>query len=399
MFLRRKKSRTNRRWHRALILLFGLVLIAGIANMTQKRVSSASNEQPALIAQADSKFFSEDLVVEEGESIADDVVVFSGNVRIKSGGTIEGDLVVYSGNIRMDAGSAVEGDVTSLSGNTQIAGTIEGDLVVWSGDIALIESASVGGDISVMSGNIHRDRGAVVEGNVVAGGFKMPQMPDFFGDSFGNEAVAPDAPDAPIPPVPPVEPVPPAVDMAVNRAGGFGGAIFALFGRLIAAALGASVLIFLTALLYHLRPGFINAVQQTMQTQRPLSFAVGITSNVVLIFLTSVLVITLCLAPVGLAAGLVFATVNLVGWAVLSLTVGGRLLRAAKIETQPLVEVVIGAFLMTGVLALGWAVGGCLRPLAFIVSLAISAFGSGAVIVYWLKLGANKPTTDAALSV
>lgn len=393
MFLRKTKSRSRRRWRRALGLLLGLAVIAGIASMTHKQASSAVQEQPAFTAQADSQLYSEDLTIGEDEVFDDDVVVFSGNVRIKAGGVVKGDLVVYSGNIQIDDEGKVEGDVTSLSGNLDIAGTVDGDLSVFSGDVELAETAMIGGDISVMSGSIDRERGATVEGNVVAGGFKMPQLPNFFGAQPG---------EVPVPAIAPVQsvaPIGPSVDMAINRAGGLGGALFALFGRLVAAAFGASVVIFLAGLLYHLRPGFIHAVQQTLQDQRPLSFAVGITMNVVLTFLTGVLLITLCLAPVGLAAGLLFAVINLVGWATLSLTVGQWLLRSAKIETKPLVALVIGAFLMTGVLALGWALGGCFRPIAYLVSLGISAFGGGAVVVYWLKLGVNKPADDTALTI
>ncbi|MEZ4734729.1 MAG: hypothetical protein R3E79_47160 [Caldilineaceae bacterium] len=219
-----------------------------------------------------------------------------------------------------------------------------------------------------------------MRGNVVAGGLKLPQLPSLWGSMQA--------------PALPAAPVVPAMDMTIARSGGLGSIILNLIGRLLLAAFGASVIILLTGLLYYVRPDFVHAVQQPLEQQRPLSFVVGFVVNLVLTFLTGVLVITLCLAPVGFAAGLLFAAINLVGWAVLSLTVGQWLLTKAKIETQPLVALLVGAFLLTGVLAFGWSLGGCLRPLTYLASLVMTAFGGGAVVVYWLRLGAT-PTPGA----
>lgn len=372
---------TGRRWRRAFVLLIALGLIVGIATLTRTQANSAGDDALQFNVQADSQFYSDDIVITEGDVFEEDVVVYSGDVRIERGGLVKGDLVVYSGNISMEAESEIQGDVTALSGDTDIAGAISGDLVVLSGDVFLAESAAIDGSISVMSGEIEREGGAVVRGNVVAGGFKMPTLPGMFGSLQA-------------PPAPPV----PSIDTAISRAGGWGSTFFGFIGRLLAGAFGASLIILLTGLVYYVRPNFVHAVQQTMEQQRPLSFVVGFTINLVLTFLTGVLMITLCLAPVGLAAGLLFAAINLVGWAALSLTVGQWLLRYAKIESQPLVAVLVGAFLMTGILAFGWSIGGCLRPLAYLASLGVTAFGGGAVVVYWLRLGATPKSDTTALS-
>lgn len=394
MFYRRKSSRRGRRWRRVFGLLVALALIAGIAKLTNSNANSAdrfSRERPQFTFQSDSQFFSDDIVIDEGDVYDNDVIVYSGDIRVKAGGLIQGDLVVYSGNVNIDDAGEVQGDVTAVSGDAEVDGTVGGDLVVWSGDIDLAETARIGGNISVMSGEIDREPGAVVEGNVVAGGLKMPKLPDFFA--------VPVAPAVPAAPAVPSAPPAPAIDMNVERAGGLSGIVLGFIGRMIAAAFGASLIILLTGLVYYVRPNFVEAVQQTLQQQRPLSFAVGFTVNLVLTFLTGVLMITLCLAPVGLAAGLLFAVINLAGWSVLSLTVGQWLLRYAKLESQPLVALLVGAFILTSLLAFGWAIGGCLRPLTYLASLVISAFGGGAVVVYWLRLGATPRSGAPVLSV
>lgn len=380
MLLRKQRSRRGRQLRRLFVLLLGLALIIGLANWAKPEApAGAGIKQIGFMANAKGQSYNEDVVVEEGVVFDDDVVVYAGDVHVKAGGLIKGDLVLYSGDVTIDEAGEVQGDVTAISGDADIHGAVGGDLVVFSGDINLAETATVGGNLSVMSGAIDREPGATVHGNVMAGDFKLPQLPGLL------EALQ----------VPPV-PAAPAIETNIQHAGGFGSAILSLIGRLLVAAFGASLIILLTGLVYYVRPDFVQAVQQTLQQQRPLSVAVGLVINLVLTFLTGALVITLCLAPVGLAAGLLFAAINLVGWSASSLTLGQWLLRQAKFETQPLVALVVGAFLMTSVLALGWTLGGCLRPLTYLAALVITAFGGGAAVVYWLRLGAT-PKTDAPI--
>ncbi|MBX3010314.1 MAG: polymer-forming cytoskeletal protein [Caldilineaceae bacterium] len=395
MFYRNKSSRRGRRWGRVFLLLVGLALVAGIARLTssagEHKVEVSQAPAPAF-SDAGVHFFSEDVVIDAHERYEDDVVVYSGNVQIKDGGRIQGDLTVYSGNVTIDEEAEVQGRVTALSGNVRVRGQVGGDLVVGSGDIDLAETAWVGGAISVMSGRIDRSEGARVSGNIIAGGFKLPALPAF----LGARPVIPTAPAAPAAPPAPNAPAMPPIDMRIDRASTLSGMILGLLGRLLLAAFGTSLIILVAGLVYYVRPHFVVAIQATMQQQRPLSFAIGLMSNLVLIFLTGALMITLCLAPVGLAAGLLFGAINLLGWSALSLSVGQWLFQTFKIEGQPLVALLVGAFLMTSVLALGWIIGGYLRPMIYLLGLVITACGSGAVVVHWLRLGAT-PRPDQPL--
>lgn len=373
---------------RLFILLVLLALIMGVANWARQERPNGDGawragdgiKQIGFMSEPKGQSYNEDVVVEKGVNFDEDVVVYAGDVRIKAGGLIKGDLVLYSGDLTIDKGGQVNGDVTAISGDADIRGTIGGDLVVLSGDIELAETATVNGDLSVMSGEVEREPGSTVHGNVVAGRFKLPELPNLL------EALqAPAAPAAP------------AIETSIQRSGGFGGAILGFLGRILLAAFGASLIILLTGLVYYVRPDFVQAVQQTLLQQRPLSFAVGLIINLVLTFLTGVLMITLCLAPVGLAAGLLFAAINLVGWSASSLSVGQWLLRQLKVESQPLVALLAGAVLLTGLLAVGWTLGGCLRPITYLAALMITAFGGGAAVVYWLRLGATPKSDDTTI--
>ena len=386
----KKRMRTGRRRRRIVGLLLLLIVVIAVANWNRREaVTHWVLPGPVeFTAQGDKHAYSEDVVVETGEVFDHDVIVYSGDVTIEEDGLIKGDLVAYSGDVFIEAGGKVQGDVTAVSGDAQIDGGVGGDLVVWSGDIDLAETAQIGGNASVMAGEIHREEGALVQGNLLRGNFSFPQLPPLL-ESLQIPAV-------PALPAAPAAPAMPAVDTAIQRSQDWGGALFGLLGRLFLAAFGSSLIVLLAGLVFYARPTLVQPIEQTLHEQRPLSFAVGLIVNLVLVVLTVLLVATLCLAPVGFAVGLLFAAINLVGWSALSLTVGDWLLRRAKLENQPLIALIVGAFVMTGLLAFGWALGGWFRPLAYIITLLVTSFGSGAVIVYWLRMRAT-PKADASI--
>ena len=386
----KKRMRTGRRRRRIVGLLLLLIVVIAVANWNRREaVTHWVLPGPVeFTAQGDKHAYSEDVVVETGEVFDHDVIVYSGDVTIEEDGLIKGDLVAYSGDVFIEAGGKVQGDVTAVSGDAQIDGGVGGDLVVWSGDIDLAETAQIGGNASVMAGEIHREEGAVVQGNLLRGNFSFPQLPPLL-ESLQIPAV-------PALPAAPAAPAMPAVDTAIQRSQDWSSALFGLLGRLFLAAFGSSLIVLLAGLVFYARPTLVQPIEQTLHEQRPLSFAVGLIVNLVLVVLTVLLVATLCLAPVGFAVGLLFAAINLVGWSALSLTVGDWLLRRAKLENQPLIALIVGAFVMTGLLAFGWALGGWFRPLAYIITLLVTSFGSGAVIVYWLRMRAT-PKADASI--
>ena len=157
----------------ALILV--LLLAGPVAAAEPNHARLGVDEGQAIPAR---QVFRDDLTVEAGKVIDDDVFVYSGNVTVEEGGRITGDLVVFSGNVEIKESAEVEGDLTAYSGNVIIAGTIGGDLASMSGNVELASTAYVNGDISVVSGQLTRDDGATIEGNVIQGpSFRFPHVP------------------------------------------------------------------------------------------------------------------------------------------------------------------------------------------------------------------------------
>lgn len=319
-----------------------------------------------------------DVTIAEGEAYVGDLVRYSGDITVESNSRVQGGVVAYSGDVLIEEGAIVEGDIIAVSGDLRIYGEVVGALVVWSGDVAIEDGATVHGDVSVMSGDIDRGAQATVEGNIIVGP-KIPplpplpgildgvELPNFAGNSTIN-GVAP----------------------TVIRAEGWN-----QVGRFVLRIIGAffltALVVFMTGIVYYLQPEFIQGLRSTLTAQKPTSFVIGLLLNVVLTMLilaafgSGNFFTALCLAPLSFVALLLFLILNTGGWAVLSIIIGERLLAFTKVTVHQLTALLVGATAMTGTIALVWALGSCMRPVAYLIMLTLSALGGGSLIVHQLQ--------------
>jgi len=96
------------------------------------------------------------VVVEEGETVTDDLTAFGGTVIVR--GTVEGDLTAFAGNVFVDG--QVNGDLEAFAGNVRVNGTVTGDASAAGGNFLLAEGGRIGGQLEAAAGNV------VVEGEV-----------------------------------------------------------------------------------------------------------------------------------------------------------------------------------------------------------------------------------------
>ncbi len=347
--------------------------------------SSAQGVHPAA-GQGDNTIYYEDLTVQSGEIYESDIIVYAGDVVVEDDSQIHGSLVVYSGDVVVEEGATIDGDVIAMSGDAEIAGNIGGAVVVWSGDITLKEGATIAGDVSVMSGDIDRDRGAMVEGNLIVGP-KLPKLPPILAD-LGLDLPGIDLPGQ--------STIAGAVPAPVNptRWGNFS----LLLLRLVGSTFLTALVVLMTGLVYYLQPAMIERLRSTLTQQKPTNFVIGLLLNIVLTILimaalgSGSVLLAVCLAPLSLVATLLFLILNTGGWAALSLIVGERLLSYTKITPHALTALLVGATAMTGTITFVWSLGGCMRPVAYIVMLTLTAFGGGSLIVQQLKHRADNET-------
>ncbi len=358
-------------------LIVAMLLATPVAAAEPHETIFTENDGAWIPVQGTRQVFSDDLTVESGQVIDEDVFVYSGDVDLEENSRITGDLVVLSGNVEIEEGAVVEGDVTAYSGNVSLAGEIGGDLASMSGNVDLESTARVAGDISVVSGSIDRAESAVVGGNVMRGpSFRFPGRPS--------------SPDAP--------PNPPGVSFGSSAPSFFEGVV-GFIGRIFMAALLTAFAMLLVGGLFYLRPQLIADTRKRLNEQLALSAVIGVLANFTLLILGGLLAVTICLLPLALLPMLALLAVNVVGWAVASQIVGERISSAVKQEVQPILTILIGALFLTGISALLWAIGGFLRPLAFIFVLVVSSLGTGAVLVPWINRRRNSDGTEGGSTV
>jgi predicted flap endonuclease-1-like 5' DNA nuclease/cytoskeletal protein CcmA (bactofilin family) len=333
--------------------------------VSRARVESPSFEFPAAQMPDGRQILGDDLIVEGGQTLEGNWSVYDGDAVVESGGRLAGSLVVYRGDIQIEEGGTVEGDVTA-SGDIGVAGQVGGSVTSWSGDVDLSSAASVEGDVNALSGDIEQEDGAFVGGSVVEGpALRLPRAP-----GRGMPGL-----------VGPIEPLFGGIDHQV----GFGEWLVRSVLRMIAAALLTALVVLLVGVFAYTRPETVDKLRRTMSDNLALSFVVGLLANLTLLFLGGLLAVTICLLPVALVPILALLGINLMGWSAVSQVTGERIATFSKQPVHSAVAVVVGAIVLTGVVAFLWALGGCFRFIGFITFLAIASFGAGAVIVPWLN--------------
>jgi hypothetical protein len=284
-----------------------------------------------------------------------DVVIFGKSYTLESDQEIQGDLVVYGGDVTVETAGQVRGNVTVFGGNLTLAGEVDGDVTVWGGNVKIDGTAVVRGQLMTVGGEIDRSPDADIRGDEIEG-MPVPGIPQ-----------RSDVPELPSPPT------------ASRQSSSFGqkiaGFFRGLFGILLSMVLGILVVAFI--------PRHTETVAETMAKDPARSALTGLAALLlgslalgVLFLIGSLLIATLCLAPVGLALylpALVAAIALLFGWIAAGLLLGTKVLRAIRNkEPTPVAAVAIGVLLLSMLSAIpcvGWA-----------LALGIAVWSLGAVI-------------------
>ena len=297
-----------------------------------------------------------DTVVEEGETVNNDVIVFDGDLEIEENAVVNGDVVVFNGDAEID-------------------GTINGDLVIFNGDLDARTQAVINGDCVLLNGDVdNRSSGNIrctnIEGTVLPGIVSgipavpsVPAIPD-----------APDAPDRRDMPSPPAIPE----TRGMSRLG----IALADFTRTLFSSLLLGGLAFIIVSAF---PNHLYQVKETMRKKPVASGAVGFLTAiavpiVVAIFaVISAVLIIVCIGllgfPIILLILLALMAAIAMGWIAAGSWLGERLFRQS--DRNPTIKAAVGTFLLTFVVGLlGMMTGGWLEGL---LGTVITSVGLGAV--------------------
>jgi cytoskeletal protein CcmA (bactofilin family) len=299
------------------------------------------------------------------KGIYDDKIVTGGSFTLYSDETLDGNLFIFGGAVTLEEESLVEGDILLMGGTISIDGRVEGDVVGFGGVVRLGETAEVEGDLTAIGAAVHRDPGAVVEGQVIKG----------IDGPFSFPIPLPILPDVPrIPNVPDVPRVSnfPGFDFGVNPLWiglGF------LFRTFLWAALAVLVVMFF--------PKPIERTSDAIVAQPILSGGVGLLTVIVVPLLLIIIAITIILIPISLVGALALVLAWFLGRIAIGYEVGRRLAKMLDKDWAPGVSAGVGMFLLALVVdatgqfihCIGWVFPGLVAVIG-IGGLMLTRFGT-----------------------
>ena len=289
-------------------------------------------------------------------------IVFGRDVTLERGETVDGDLVVFGGSLMTRADSRILGDAVVFGGSITIAGKVNGDVTAIGGNVHLTPTAQVQGDAAALGGLVQREAGAQLLGQRVETGRFDPTR---WLSGVGGVGLP----------------------FATTRAAGFDA--LATFLRLFRAALLSLSVAVIGLLVVLFLPEHSRVIGSTITGAAAASFGTGLLTLIVGVALIAVLVITICLAPLGLLLALPLLLATLLGWVVTGYILGQRVIPLLKREATPVpyVTALVGVLILTGVHQ-GLTVLGELPCLGFffwllgaILWLVAASVGLGAVVL------------------
>lgn len=314
-----------------------------------------------------------DTVVEENETINNDVIVFDGDFEIQNGATINGDVIIFNGD-------------------ASVAGTINGDLVIFNGDLETRGQANVNGDCVLLNGEVEDGsnsgiRCTTIEGNALSGFVKgIPAVP-----AVPVVPAVPAVPDVPaVPPVPPVQ--------IANDNSGPGGAVADFMG-----AVGSSLLLGLLAFaVASIFPEHLEQVKTTVHRKPAASGAVGLLTAIAVpiiaafVAVIAALLTIICIGilgfPIVMLILLALLAAILMGWIAVGTLFGQRLFR--KNDWSLPMTAAVGTLLLT----FGIGLLGMFSFIAGVLAVIFTSVGLGAVAL--TKFGRQPyPEVDISDSV
>lgn len=280
--------------------------------------------------------------------IMDGRTVIGETFTLESGQILDGDLNVFGGVVNIQSDAQVNGSVFVLGGLVTINGSINGDLTAIGGTVNLEEDAVIEGNLISPASYINIDDNAVIKGDQLEGwGIPWTGM------------------DLPFVPRPRAQMMPRLRILPVLN----------WIGRQVALIL---VMVGLGSLLLLVMPKATEQMSMALISKPWHAFGYGALTAVVMLFGGLMLSITICLIPIVIIVGLVFALAVLVGWLVLGYELGKRI--AASIfntSWHPVLTAAIGNL----ALYLASRGVGLIPCLGGFINFLVMLFGLGMVVV------------------
>jgi len=268
--------------------------------------------------------------------------ILSGAVYVlKTFEKIDGNIVGFDTTLIIEEGAAVLGDINLFAGDLEIAGRVSGDINLFGGKSTIRRSGIVTGSINKIANEQEIEPGAVVYGEINTFTFREIDRTESIRIPEGTEKLL--RPRTWI--------------------------IFQIIRNIL--------LLFFSILIVFLFKDQTIHIAKKLQKEPLVSWLVGLLTLFAVPFVSLVLIITICLSPIGLILLLLLAIINLWAWAVMSYFLGSQLASWFKLETGGIGIVAIGSVFF-GII---YTIMAFVPIMSVIFSWIISSVGIGSIIL------------------
>jgi hypothetical protein len=260
---------------------------------------------------------------------------------LDAGKIIRGDIVGIGTDLTLKPGSLVEGDILLIGSSLEAGGIVKGDLNLFAGNSHLAKSAILEGSINQFFHHVVIDHDAQISGEINA--FSFPGFPTEQISGVVSTA---------------------AQWFSPNR----------WFLWDFSRTLIISILTLLTAMLFK-KPTM--RVQSQINSQPIISWGAGIFIALATPIVALILIITICLLPIGFGLLIALALAYLFGWLAIGTAIGKLVQQWLRIQWSDEVQAFLGSLLFGLITAvIGW-----IPCIGWIFNFMVGCIGLGAVII------------------
>lgn len=137
-------------------------------------------------AQAYTPLSGEQVIIEEGEVVDDDLYVTANTFTLK--GTVKGDLIVFATVVTIAPTGVVEGDLMAAGQGVSVNGRVLDDVRIAGATLVFGQSAVVGGDVLAAGYSLDLQSGSQVQGDTILAGSLVSLSSQVAGDLLSGSA-------------------------------------------------------------------------------------------------------------------------------------------------------------------------------------------------------------------
>ncbi len=218
-----------------------------------------------------------------------------------------GEIVQFSGDRHIESHERVTGDLVLFNGHALIDGIVEGDVVCFAGNITV--NGEIWGDAVSLSGTIARGSQGVIQGDMVSleSGMGLGHMGRGMSHAFDRGLISP---------------------------------IFSLTFRILSLLGFAALAVLVTVLL----PKQVENMGDYLENNLLMSGLTGLAALVVLPFALLIFLISIVGIPLIPLIPLAYLLTGIFGYFGVATQAGKKLAGAFKLETSPVLHVLLGVF-------------------------------------------------------